>query len=840
MKKLLVLFIFLPLISFSQYQVSGVLTDTKTKEPLPFATVLIDGYNGTVTNIDGEFLLKSNKKIEKIFITYIGYDGKEIAILKNNSFLKIALTQNVESLNEVVIINKENPALQIIRNAIKNKKQNNIELALNSFKFNAYNKLIISANPDSISSEIDSIFKLKKDGSKQFITLDSSSYEFKKQLDRTHLFITEKISNYTFESGKKKKETILATRMAGLQQPIYEFLAITIQDFDFYDDTYTIIGTKYSNPIANNALKQYDYQILDTVKNSKRKSFMIYYKPKKKEDIAGLQGVLYIDNQSFAITSAIAELRGIVDVKATQSYEYIDENDIWFPIETHITIKKGESDESISLLGGVIDFSQENEPKRDSTFIPSDERKPEDLLYFSSKATNFDIEINNPITVKRSANTIEIVDDAYKKDEEFWNEYRTDSITKRGKETYIFLDSVVKEEGAEKKLNIARGVLNGYYPTKYIDLDLSKIISYNNYEGFRFGIGGITNTNFSQKYRIESYVAFGTKDTNIKFKVGGSARLNRASNTWIGVNYTDDLKESAAMNFISERNGFFVLNTRNLNLSEFYKYQTTNILLEHDIQPNLEAKLQLSAGKYKPTFNYTYISPDKLLHNYNLTMATLGIQYNPNSEYMNSPLGKMRIKNGYPQFTFQIAKSFENLFKSNFNFTRVSLKIKYDFKQLRGSATKFLFQGGIVFGETPVSHLFNHTPNYNFQNPWARRMTFAGKNSFETMGYNEFLSDKFVSLQIKHEFKKFELSKRVNPRLGIVTRAGVGYLENPIYHNGITIKTMEKGYFESGIELNSIIFGFGFNAFYRYGVYQNPVWSDNLSIKLSYTLSLGF
>jgi hypothetical protein len=69
MKKLLVLFIFYPLISFAQYQVSGILTDAKTKEPLPFATVLINEYNGTITNIDGEFMLKSNKKIDEIFIS---------------------------------------------------------------------------------------------------------------------------------------------------------------------------------------------------------------------------------------------------------------------------------------------------------------------------------------------------------------------------------------------------------------------------------------------------------------------------------------------------------------------------------------------------------------------------------------------------------------------------------------------------------------------------------------------------------------------------------------------------------------------------------------------------
>jgi len=839
MKKQLLFYLLIPFLSFSQYQVSGVLTDKKTNEPLPFATVLIDQYNGTVTNIDGEFILKSKNKISKIHISYIGYDDKTIQLSKNNQFLKIPLTPNVESLNEVVITSKENPALQIIRNAIKNKDKNNIESALKSFKFKAYNKLLISANPDSINGEIDSIYRLKN-GIKEFVRIDSSNYEFKKQLNRSHIYLTEKISEFTFETGKKKKETILASRMAGLKQPLYEFLAITIQDFDFYNDTYTIMGTKYDNPIAKKALTKYDYQILDTVKNTEGNSYMIYYKPKKKEEIVGLQGVLYIDDKSFALTSAIAELRGIVDVKATQSYEYITPNNIWFPTETHITINKGKSEEAISLFGGMVSFSQGNKSKKDSTFTSSNTKDPSELAYFSSKSTNFDIEINKPITVKRAANTIEINEDAYKKNEVFWNKYRTDSISKRGLETYVVVDSLAEDEGIEKKLNIARGILKGYYPTKYINLDLSKIISYNNYEGFRLGIGGVTNTNFSHKYRIESYVAFGTKDSDIKFKIGGAARLNKETNTWIGANYTNDIKEAAAINFITERNKFFALNTRVLNLSKFYNYKTTSILLEHDILPNLESKLKLSTGKYTSKFDYTYISPSKNLQNYKLTTATLGIQYNPKNEYMNAPTGKVRIKNGFPQFTLQVTKSFDNLFDSDFDFTRISFRALYNIKQSKGSTTKFLLKGGLVFGEAPINHLYNHSPNYNYQNPWFRRVTFAGKNSFETMGYNEFISDKFSMLQIKHQFTSFKISDSFTPRLSLVTRGAIGSLQNQSYHNDISFKTLEKGYFESGIELNNLFKGFGFTAFYRYGYYKNPVWSDNLSVKLSYRLNLGF
>ncbi|AOW21459.1 DUF5686 and carboxypeptidase-like regulatory domain-containing protein [Urechidicola croceus] len=837
MKKLVFLFILIPFLSFSQFQISGVLIDTVTQEKLPFATIITGNNQGTITNIDGEFTISSEEEIKEIRISYIGYKTKVISIDQNTTFLKIELTQNIESLNTVIISNGENPALKIIRNAIKNKKINNIEQSLNSFKFKAYNKLLVTANPDSIVGTIDTIYKLSN-GIKEVHKIDSSNYEFKKQIDRSHLYLSEKISEHTFEKGKNKKETVLASRMAGFKQPIYEVLAITIQDFSFYNETYTVAGTKYVNPIADNALKNYEYQILDTIQNSIGKSYMIYFKPKKKEEFIGLEGVLYIDDTSYAITSAISELRGILDVKATQTFDYLESEKSWFPTETQITLKKGENKENMSLFG-VLQVSS-SEQKRDSTIIRPDRKNPSEFIYFSSKTKHFDIEINTPVNVKKSANVIEVHDNAYDRTEKYWNTYRTDSITKRGKETYIVIDSIIEKEGVEDKIIKGRSLLKGYYATKYINLDLGKIISLNNYEGLRVGFGGVTNTNFSKKIRIESYVAYGTKDKDFKYSLGGAVRLNRNTNTWFGANYTNDIKEAAGLDFIAENNSFFAMNPRNLNISKFYNYRTSNIYLEHDIQPNLETKIQLSTGKYEPKFDYQFISIDKILTNYNLTTATIGLQYNPKNEYMNSPIGKTRIKNEFPQFTLQLTKSFDNILEGDFDFTQLNFRIDHQIKKLRGSTTSFLIEGGIVFGDAPISHLYNATPNQSFKNPWLKRVTFGGKNSFETMGYNEFISDKYTMLEVKHKFKRLKINTKFNPQFSLVTRFGLGDIENRTNHNGFNFKIMNKGYLESGLELNQLYKGLGLSGFYRYGAYGNTEWSDNLAIKLTYRLSLGF
>jgi hypothetical protein len=838
MKHLLFLLLLIPLLAVSQTQIQGMVLDSKTKQPLPFATITTSSNFGTLTDVDGKFSIKAQKTITQISVSYIGYESVIIPVSKNEKFLKIALNPKIESLREVQIVAKENPALQIIRNTIKNKSKNDIEKSLNSFKFNTYNKILLTANPDSISGNIDSVFMMK-DGQKEFKKLDSSNFKFKKEIDKSHLYISEKISEFRFQKGKGKTEIVLASRMAGLKQPIYELLAVTFQDFSFYNEFYVLAGTKYINPIADNALKTYNYKILDTVKTESGNSILIYFKPKERQETLGIEGVLYIDTQSFALTKAIAELKGMINVKATQNYSYIKPNNSWFPQEMDAVLKKGDNNERISLFGGSIKFGKS---KKNDSIITTKTKNESDVTYFISKATNTNIEINTPIVVKSAAPIIQFNDDAAKKKEDFWDSYRTDSITERGKNTYKMLDSIVEVEGGdiEKKINIARNMLKGIYPTKYVDLNLGKIINFNNYEGFRIGFGGETNSNFSSIFKLESYLAYGTKDADFKYTLGTSFRLDKNTNTWLGANYTNDLKEVASLDFLSINTSFSLLNLRNLYIDQFYNYKTLSIDLKHDIRPNLEAELKLSAGDYKPMFNYQYISSDKNLSEYRLTTAIFGLQFNPKSTYMNSPIGKLTIKNEFPQFTFQLTKSFENMLESDFDFTQLNFRVTHQIKRLQKATTFIVAEGGIVLGDAPISHLYNATPNGSFKNPWAKRIGFASNNSFETMEFNEFISDRFAAIHIKHALKPFTLGPKFKPQLIFATSAAIGDIDNALYHNRLAFKSLKNGYLESGIELKSLFKGFGLSTFYRYGANSNAQWSDNLAVKLTYKISLGF
>ena len=71
----------------------------------------------------------------------------------------------------------------------------------------------------------------------------------------------------------------------------------------------------------------------------------------------------------------------------------------------------------------------------------------------------------------------------------------------------------------------------------------------------------------------------------------------------------------------------------------------------------------------------------------------------------------------------------------------------------------------------------------------------------------------------------------------LATNIGVGSLNNKQNHGGITFKTLEKGFYESGVLVNNLIklnfTTFGVAAYYRYGPYHFDKQSDNFTVKMS-------
>ena len=831
MKHWYLLLFFLTLSLQAQFQVDGIVKNSTTNTPLSFATIITNnGYN-TVSDVDGKFIISTPLPFASFMVSYISFTKTSISFEKNKKYYVVLLSEKTAELNEVTIA-RSNPALDIIKKAIQNKNSNDPQKKLQTFQFKAYNKLIVTANPDSIDGRIDSIF-VQRARKKRFSKIDSSDYKFKEVISQQHLFQTEKVSQYQFANARLK-ETILGTKMAGFKQPVYEIIAFNLQSFSIYDSSYELFETKYNSPIANDALKDYNYKLLDSLSIDGRNTYMIYFKNKKKRKASGLEGVLYIDQNNFAVAKAIMRIKGVLDISGIHDYQYIPDENLWFPTDKTFKIVKGKNDDDIKILGGTIQFDGDiNEDFNKRKKVASD------FTYVLSNTTNFDIQYNIPIQIKKSVVAIEIKDDAINKPDLFWDTYRKDSLDYRDQKTYLALDSIATKKRVESRLRFGRKIIDGYLPLGKFDMDLRKLFSYNNYEGFRLGFGGTTNEQFSKKFRMQGYTAYGTKDGNLKYNLGMATRVGKFSSSWIGISHTDDVREIASTVFTIDKKPFKIYNPRPINISTFYNYVSWKSFVETKILPKTESLWELSRTFIEPKFNYTFNLNGRSYSSYVMTTAMISLRWNPFSDFMQTPSGRIEVEKRYPKFTFQYTKSLPDVLQNDFEFSKLDFKTEYEKQYLNGQKTSLLFEAGYAFGDVPLTHLYNTSPNNLTKETIVQRITFSGKNSFETMFYNEFFSSQYAFFQFKHGFSRIRIIKKIKPSVVLVSRMAWGNLAKSEQHAGLAYKTLNKGYFESGIELNQIYKGIGLSGFYRYGPNQLTKFEDNIAVKISFIFDLG-
>ena len=828
MKNLLFFFLVFITTMQSQTNISGVVTGGHTKNYLAFSSIKSSSGNDYISDIDGKFSFVEDKKIEYIIISHLGFESEKIILNNSKSFFLVNLFPTYFDAN----INESN-ALKIIQQAVANKNTNDPEKKLKSFTFKSYNRLLITANPDSLKGKIDSVF-VEKNFIKTFVKIDSSEYKFKKIIEKQHLFETEKVSNFEFIKNNLK-ETVIGLKMSGFKQPVYEILGFNLQSFSVYDNHYELFKTSYKNPISNDVVSDYSYKLLDTIPIKGRSTFAIYFKNRKKVNESGIEGLLYIDTENFAIAKSIMRVKNVLDITGIHEFDYYPEEKIWFPSSKTFKIVKGKNNEDIKLFGGTIQFDADelkNEKPR--------EKHSSDYVYIASETKNSDIKFNEDFVIKKAAIAIEVKNDAVLQKPEFWNIYSKENFDYRSKKTYLTLDTLVLKRKVEKKFLFGKKFINGFVPISFFDLDLRKFFNFNNYEGFRFCLGGVTNEKLSKIFRIEGYTAYGTKDGNYKYNIGTAFRIGNFSDTWVGTSYTDDIQEIASTSFAIDKKKFKLIDTDLFNFSSFYNYKKSRVFLETKIIPKTESIWEIAQTNVDPKFAYQYKYQDRLYQNFNMTTAMVSMQWNPFSNYLQTPNGRIETEEGFPKFNFQITKTLPGILSNDFDFGKIDMKTIFERKFLNGQQTNLVFAFGYAFGDVPLTHLYNNSPNSLNKNKLLQRTTLEGDNDFETMYFNEFFSNKYAFFEIRHALKKFNFSKKFKPYLVFITRTAIGNIDKPDQHLDIEYKTLKNGYFESGLQINQLFKGLGISTFLRYGPNQLPDLEDNIALRISYYVDLGF
>jgi hypothetical protein len=688
-----------------------------------------------------------------------------------------------------------------------------------------YEKSIISAYPDSISASIDTLFKNKR---KTKFIIDSSSYKFKKIITKQHVYQTEKVSKISFVKGKKK-EIIIGLKMAGLKQPIYELLGQEFMPFVWSKKQLKILQFTFQNPFSTDGALKYKFEITDTLIKLNGKEIVLQFELKKSIKKNKLKGVAIVDLKTNAITKITFLINSIINVKAETVFDSFNDGKSWFPISQNILVTKGKGKQNIDFLGETIQF--DNLPNTSKKYDYSND-------LFVKINRNFN-NYNFSTVPKKQNYQIQIDENATKTNAFFINTITNDTLDIRSKNTYQALDSLVTASKIEKKIYFGKKLIGGQIPFGWFDFRARDIFKFNNYEGFRLGIGIQTNDRLSAYYKLFGYIAYGTKDGVFKSQFGSAFRVSKTTNSWISGSFTNDNNEFADLSLLADNKRFRLIDPRPFNLSTFYNHQSYELAFESKFITKVETIFKINRSRINPLFEYEFIAQNKSFKVYNLTLATISFEWSPNSKFLQAPQEILEVEKGFPKVILQVSQTLPNVLSENIEFTKIDARVYQEKKYLCGQKTTFLWQGGISLGNAPLSHLYSVAPNNLNRDAILSRITFANKTSFETMYFNEFFSDRYSLFQVKHYSNKFQISKSIKPILVVGSKVAFGGFSHPENHQGITFKTMEKGFYESGFELQNIFKGFGLSTYYRYGPYQLSTFDENIAIKLSFTLNLG-
>lgn len=791
----IIISLFFSLNILAQKKISPKIIDSKTNNPIAFANIKYDNSSkGVFSDIDGFFELNT-KLYKSISISYIGYKDTTIitAALNNNTIIK--LQKKAYNLSTVDILPGENPAFAIIRKVVDNKKLNDPQ-ELENFSYTAYHKFIVTADADAIKQQMNA-----------YKNPDSTLIKMDKFLSSQHILLSESVSKRNYEKPNKNKEEVIATRLSGLSNPQFSVLGSQLQSFSFYDASIDVLDKHYINPVSKSSLNKYFYQLVDSIYTENDTTYIISFRPHKGTHFDALKGQLHISSNKWAIkniSAEPAETSSDYGIQFQQKYELID-NKYWFPIQ--IT-------SDLTFYNLIIEDIAAKGIARTYIRELKINNIPEKRVHF-----------NNEVMI--------IAADAGKKhDDTYWKQYRPIELDSMEVKTYHTIDSLGKAEHLDEKLWAMMAFMNGRIPLGYVDMDIMKLFNYNEFEGFRLGLGLRTNDRLMKRADIGIYAGYGFRDYQWKYKGDININILPKSSLTLNLTYTMDVLESAEQYKFDITDFYGYERLRDFLVNEMVYYKGYSSELKFRALPNSSWSLGANYYQYNSISDYSYSSSDQeSAADFLISEIGIGWRFAFKEKLYRTGNTVFSMGTNYPILNVHYTQAIPGIQDSELNYKKLDLQLDFNYDINFLGKQYWRIKAGRTIGDAPWYKLYNGNASYT---QWYAE----APNTFGTMRYNEFLSDEYIAVYFRHDFKGLLFgSKPFVPQPVFVTSATIGNLSNAGYHKNINFNTLEKGYYESGLLLNSIlrsgITNIGVGVFYRWGPYSMPIIEDNIAYKIT-------
>ena len=796
-------------------QVTGVVIDSKTRQPVDVANVYYEGTTtGATTDEKGRFTIMERDDWNELTISSLGYVTQKVRLIRGKKKnLKILLVSSPRQIEEVTIEGRrsryrrrDNPAVELMRKVIDHKKSYDLHQK-DFFTYTKYEKMVFSINEFT-----EKVFEESE--MKRFAFL-KDHVERCPETGKLILPLTvdESISELFFRKSPHTEKTVIKAQSSkGVNELVNtgdiltSVLKDVFTDVDIYENECRLLQHPFKSPIANSAISFYRYYIEDTLMIDGDKVIQIEFGPNNLQDF-GFSGTLF--------------------VMADSSYQVRK-------VELHIPTRS-----DVNFVENMVisqDFAEL--PTGERVVVSNDMLVELKLVSFLNKLqvqrvirnNNYSFEEISQKVFKRIKGTVFKEPDAEMQSDDFWNEYREVELTHSESQMDTFLDRLQKVKGFKYLIFGFKALVENFVETgdsvhpNYVDIGpVNTIITSNHYDKWRFRASALTNANLSPHFFASGYIAYGTKTHNVYGKLQLTYAFNKKAYlprefpmNNLSVTYMNDVISPFDKFIPTDKDNMF-LALKATDVDQFTHTKEVSLAYNREYLNGLKFDVSITHARNEPVDALFYQplddagipvnDPTRWKRRLTTSEAKASVSFEPGAAYVNTKQRRVKINKEAPIVTVSHTMGFNKLLGGEYEYNVTEGTI-YKRIWIPNSFGKmdFLIKGGIQWNKVPFPLLIH---------PAANQSYIVTDNTFALIGNLEFLNDRYLSVMYMWDlngklFNRIPLLKKLKWREMIGVNMLWGALtdkNNPSKTNDMSGLFYFPGHFQSdgSYECNTVV-----------------------------------
>ena len=762
-------------------QVRGVVTDAETGEPLPSVNVYYAGQKhvGTTTNLDGRYTLRSPLRGDSIVFSYVGYRTHKVYMRKGErKTLNVKLQDRGRELAELVVkpkrrrySRKDNPAVELMRKVIAAKDSNDLK-DNDYYRYDKYQRITFGFN--NITQEfMDSSFLRKYP-----VFLKQVEYCPQTQTNILPLTYNETASEHIYRKRPEaERDFIRGTNSEGLNELFAtgDIVTTVLQrfftDVNIYDNSINLLERYFTSPLSSTrAISFYQYYIMDTVMVEGDKCIELTFVPQNPQDF-GFSGRLWVlDDGSYRVKRCLVNLPVRSGVNFISNL-VIEQDFATLPNGQRVLVK----DNMIAEMGALKKYHNML-VKRTTTY------------------TGFDF---SPIPDERFEQREQPREGVPEvKDEEFWAQHRTDTLTRSEARMSTMVQDMTKKKGFGWIIWIVRAFVENYVETSpagkknYVDFGpVNTVISSNFIDKIRLRASAQTTANLNPHLFLKGYVAYGVRDR--KWKYEGEVEYSFIKKQYspeefpknsisISTRY-DVMAPSDALLPTDKDNVFASFKTQTVDQMSYFRQY--NVRYEYEFDNHFGITAQLRHLTQTPTGSLFYRTMSGVdVPDLTQCEATLSLRYAPGEKVVVTKQRRHPVNHNFPIYTLMHTTGFKDVLGGDYASNYTELSVWKRFWLNSWGRIDIYGRAGAQWNKVPFPLLIT---------PAANNSYVIQREMFNMINNMEFMSDRFVSLSVQWDlsgklFNRIPLLKRLKWRevIGFKTLYGDLTDKNNPYKGG--------------------------------------------------------